>query len=105
MTSTEPLDNLRRTGKLQHERPGRAEIEGLLRSGEARLADGKTLAPLGGYDDDLRLVLVGALRADCASLSITRDSTGYRVKLLRNGSAAGCAFVLPDDGLPVSLDE
>ncbi len=72
---------------------------------EARLADGKTLAPLGGYDDDLRLVLVGALRADCASLSITRDSTGYRVKLLRNGSAAGCAFVLPDDGLPVSLDE
>lgn len=38
MTSPE-LDNLVRTGKLKREPPAAGEIEGLRRSGEARLAD------------------------------------------------------------------
>lgn len=38
MPSSE-LDNLVRIGKLKEEPPGRSELEGLIRSGEARLAD------------------------------------------------------------------
>jgi len=38
MTSIE-LENLVRTGKLKHEPPAAGEIEGLRRSGEARLTD------------------------------------------------------------------
>jgi hypothetical protein len=38
MTSAE-LDNLVRTGHLKHEPPAAGEVEGLIRSGEARLAD------------------------------------------------------------------
>jgi hypothetical protein len=38
MTSPE-LENLVRAGQLKREPPARAEIEGLVRSGEARLAD------------------------------------------------------------------
>jgi hypothetical protein len=38
MTSTE-LENLMRTGKLKREPPAAGELEGLRRSGEARLAD------------------------------------------------------------------
>lgn len=38
MTSSE-LENLVRTGKLKHEPPAPGEVEGLRRSGEARLAD------------------------------------------------------------------
>ena len=40
MTSPE-LANLARLGKLKQEPPGASEIRGLLRSGEARLADAR----------------------------------------------------------------
>jgi len=51
MTSPE-LENLARIGKLKREPPSARELEGLLRSGEARLADAAnpTLAPESRFD-------------------------------------------------------
>ena len=39
MTSAEPLENLVKVGQLKREPPSKGETEGLLQSGEARLAD------------------------------------------------------------------
>ncbi len=39
MSSSNPLENLVRTGSLKREPPGRTELEGLIRSGAHRLAD------------------------------------------------------------------
>lgn len=46
------LDNLVRIGKLKEEPPSRSELEGLIRSGEARLADAARtdLAPESRFD-------------------------------------------------------
>jgi len=66
------------------------------------------LAPLGGYRDDRRLVLVGRSGASCPSWTIARTpASGYRVRIGedRAGTASGCAFLLPRDGLPVTLEE
>lgn len=51
MTSTE-LENLVRTGRLKSESPVASEIDGLIRSGEARLADATTpgLSLVGRFD-------------------------------------------------------
>ena len=43
--SSPPLDNLVRSGGLKKEPPARAELEGLIRSGRARLADAHNGAP------------------------------------------------------------
>lgn len=40
----EPLDNLVRIGQLKAEAPARAEIDGLVRSGESRLRDAENAA-------------------------------------------------------------
>jgi negative regulator of sigma E activity len=74
---------------------------------EARLAGpaGPALSGLGGYDARRRLVLVGrADGVDCSSLTVRRDERGYRVRLARSGASAGCALLLPRDGLPVALE-
>jgi hypothetical protein len=66
---------------------------------------GPALSGLGGYDADRRLVLVGRPSgADCSSVTVQQDERGYRVRLARAGVSAGCALLLPRDGLPVALD-
>ncbi|MHC4502969.1 MAG: hypothetical protein ACYTFI_06670 [Planctomycetota bacterium] len=66
---------------------------------------GPALVRLGEYDSGRRLVLIGPPGgADCSSLMVMLDSHGYRVRLGQTGASPGCAFLLPRDGLPVSLD-
>jgi hypothetical protein len=64
------------------------------------------LARLSAQARNGRLVLVGHDGgADCRSLTVRRTEESYRVRLARPGTAAGCAFVLPRDGLAVALEE
>jgi hypothetical protein len=66
---------------------------------------GPALSNLGGYEAGRRLVLVGRSGGvDCASLTVRRDERGYRVRLAHAGASAGCALLLPRDGLPIALD-
>jgi hypothetical protein len=53
----------------------------------------------------LRRVVVGLDGADCETLVLRLEDDVYRVTVGRGGDAAGCAFLLPDDGVPVVLDE
>ncbi len=65
---------------------------------------GPQIEPLGGYDADQRLVLVGMPGgADCAGLSLQAENGSYRVRIGR-GAAAGCAFLVPRDGRGVRLE-
>jgi len=64
------------------------------------------LARLSAEAQGGRLVLVGHDGgADCGSLTVRRVGESYQVRLARPGAAAGCGFVLPRDGLAVTLED
>ena len=65
---------------------------------------GAALSELGRPDPARRLVVVGrAAGLDCSGLRVAHLENGYTLRLAA-GSAAGCALLLPRDGLPVSLE-
>jgi hypothetical protein len=78
----------------------RPEAWAELLRGEARVS----LVTLGEPDPWHRLVLLGRETGiDCSTVSIERGDGGYVVGF-GDGASAGCAFVLPRDGLAVFLD-
>jgi hypothetical protein len=73
--------------------------------GELAGPAGSALVRLGGYDARRRLVVIGRSGGvDCSALRVLRDELGYRVWLAAAGASPGCAFLLPRDGLAVSLE-
>ena len=63
-----------------------------------------TLSVLGNPNTSNRLILVGRDEGvDCATLTVDRESRGYRIRIPGRAAAAGCAFLLPRDTLPVSM--